>query len=78
MVDVLSPASAIISKISIRVLLFSRTPDWDFHFFNHMRYSISHTIEDRGTEIKNEQPHVGRTSIHNVIVMFKLHHHVAS
>ena len=29
-------------------------------------------------KIKNEQPHAGGMSIRDVILMFKLHHHVAS
>ena len=61
MVDVLSPASAIISKISIRVLLFFSHTRLGFPFFTHMRYSISHTIEDRGRDKKRTAtrwPHV--------------------
>ena len=38
---------------------------------------LSHIPTALGKD-KNEQPHVSRTSIHDVIVMLKLRHHVAS
>ena len=59
--------------------IYSRTPDWDLCYFNPCKRILSHIpIPASGQDNKNEQPHVGRNSICDVIVMLKSHHHVAS
>ena len=60
-------------------IILSRTPDRDFRCFYPCEIFLSHTpIPALGNDKKNEQPHAGRTSICNVIVMLKWRHHVAS
>ena len=54
-------------------------PDWDFRCFYPCKIFLSHTpVPALGKDKKNEQPHAGRTSIRDVIVMLKWRHHVAS
>ena len=53
--------------------ILSRTPDRDFRCFYPCEIILSHI-----SKIKKEQLHGGCTSICDVIVMLKLHHHVAS
>ena len=53
------------------VILYSRTPDRDFRCFYpcEIFLSISHTHTSPRKRYRNEQPHAGRTSIRDAIVM---------
>ena len=75
-----------ICKTSIRTKPYdkhySRTPDQDFRCFYPYETILSHIPIPASGKDKNRtavrQPHAGRMSICDVIVMLKLRHHVAS
>ena len=51
--------------------VFSCTPDRNFRCFNPCEIILSHIPVPAHGKDKNEEPHAGRTSIHDVIVMLK-------
>ena len=59
-------------------MIFSRTPDRDFRCFYTCEIILSHIPVPASGKHKKEQPHAGRTSILDIIVMLKCCHHTAS
>ena len=53
----------------ISELVYSRTPDQDFHVITHVRYFYPTYLYQLVGKIKVEQPNAGRMSIRDVIVM---------